>query len=340
MNEADGKVKGVKRSQAIAVIVLGAVLSWLLLFPAGSTELVVVDIPAGKTGREIASIMKKAGLLRSGLWFRALIRITGQPLKAGEYGFRLVTPWGLVRAMQSGKVLLHRVLVKEGDSIYQVAEAFAPEKLCDPEEFLSACTDRETLGRLGVYARSAEGYCFPDTYFFPRGLTPGQMLGKMVERFREAVPDSLADEARARGLTRAQWLVLASIVEKEARVAEERPVIAGVYLNRIRKGMRLEADPTVVYALKHWDKPISLFDLRTDHPYNTYKRRGLPPGPICNPGLSALEAAARPEDVPWLFFVTRKDGTMRHEFTATMADHERAIAESRKRDLDRKQPGR
>jgi len=186
---------------------------------------------------------------------------------------------------------------------------------------------------------SAEGYCFPDTYLFPRGMRPEQMLARMVERFREVVPDSLVGEAAKGGLSRTQWVILASIVEKEARVAEERPVIAGVYLNRLRKGMRLEADPTVVYALRHWDKPISLYDLKTDHPYNTYRHRGLPPGPICNPGLPSLEAAARPARVPWLFFVTRKDGTMRHEFTKSLADHERAIAESHKRDRERKKAG-
>ena len=330
-------MKAVRLGLVIAGLAAAFVLAWYLVLPAGSSTAVIVEIPSGATVRDIASTMKQAGLLRSMTWFRVLARITGRPLKAGEYGFRRVTPWGLLRAMQDGRVFLHKVLVREGDAVDQIAQALASEKLVEPGKFLSACTDRKVLERLGVSARSAEGYCFPDTYLFPRGMKAEQMLARMVERFGEVVPDSLAGEARTRGLSRSQWLVLASIVEKEARVAEERPVIAGVYLNRLNKGMRLEADPTVVYALKHWDSPISIHDLKTDHPYNTYKHRGLPPGPICNPGLSSLEAAARPARVPWLFFVTRKDGTMRHEFTRTLADHERAIKDSRRRDRDRKQ---
>ena len=327
----------IRRMLSIGAIVLAGVMFWYLFLPAGSSTVVVVEIPSGTPVREIASIMKDAGLLRSQTWFRVLARINGRPLKAGEYGFKRVTPWGLLRAMQDGRVFLHRILVKEGDAVDQIAAALAGEKLCEAGYFISACSDQKVLSRIGVRASSAEGYCFPDTYLFPRGMKPEQMLARMVERFNEVVPDSLAREAAVQGLSRAQWLVLASIVEKEARVADERPVIAGVYLNRIRKGMRLEADPTVVYALKHWDKPISIHDLKTDHPYNTYKRRGLPPGPICNPGLSSLEEAARPAKVPWLFFVTRKDGTMKHEFTKTLADHERANQESRQRDRMRKQ---
>jgi len=333
-------MRGMRLPLSVIGVVLAAAMAWLLLLPAGSREVVVVDIPSGASVREIAAAMKQAGFLRSETWFHIMARLSGRPLKAGEYGFKRITPWGLLRAMQDGRVFLHRILVKEGDAVDQVAQSLEREKLCGAALFMKASSDRKVLDNLGLKSATAEGFCYPDTYLFPRGMKPEQMLSRMVEHFFEMVPDSLATEAAAQGLSRVQWVALASIVEKEARVAEERPVIAGVYLNRLRKGMRLEADPTVVYALKHWDKPISIRDLKTDHPYNTYKRKGLPPGPICNPGLPALEAAARPARVPYLFFVTRKDGSMRHHFSKTLAEHEQAIQDSRVKDRARKKAGK
>jgi len=318
-----------------AAALLGLWFLWCLVLPAGFTRLTMVEVPAGASVREISEMLAKAGVVRSGLVFHVLARLSGRPLKAGEYGFKRATPWGVLRALRGGKVFLHRVLVREGDAVDQVAAAVAAEKLAGADEIRRAAVDERALEKLGVRASSMEGYCFPDTYLFPKGMTAAQMVARMVERFREKVPDELATEALKQGLTRRQWLTLASIVEKEAKVPEERPIIAGVYLNRLRKGMKLEADPTVVFALKHWDSPISLYDLKRDHPYNTYKCHGLPPGPICNPGLASLEAAARPAKVPWLFFTARKDGTGRHEFTRTLKEHERATHESKQREQER-----
>jgi UPF0755 protein len=330
-----------RRTAALAAAVLAILwFLWCLLLPTGLTRIVIVDVPRGASVREISMMLRKAGVIRCAFAFHALVRLTGRPLQAGEYGFKRATPWGVMRALQDGRVYLHRVLVREGDAVDQIAAAVAAEKLAPVDQFRRAASDGKMLARLGVRASSAEGYCFPDTYLFPKGMTATQMVGRMVERFRVKVPDGLAAEAAKQGLSRKQWLTLASIVEKEARVAEERPVIAGVYLNRLRKGMRLEADPTVVYAFKHWDSPISLYDLKREHPYNTYKHPGLPPGPISNPGLASLEAAARPAKVPWLFFVARHDGTGRHEFTKTLEEHERAIRDSRKRERDRQQSGK
>ncbi len=310
------------------------VLAWLLLFPAGSSRLALVDVVSGASARAIADRFHRAGLLRFPLWFRILARLSGRPLQAGEYGFRRVTPWGLLRTVQDGRVYQHRVLVREGDAVPQVAAALAAEKLADPESFRKAARDRRTLAKLGIKGGTAEGWCFPDTYLFPKGMTDHQMLERMVARFREKVPESLAAAAAEQGLSRRQWVTLASIVEKEAKVPEERPVIAGVFLNRLRRGMRLEADPTVCYALERWDMRLVLADLRVDHPYNTYRNAGLPPGPICNPGLAALEATARPAKVPWLFFVTRKDGSGTHEFTRTLAEHLRATRDSKRREQE------
>lgn len=315
-----------------AAAALGALFLWWLVLPTNLVGTAIVEIPPGMSVRQISALLSREGVVRSGLVFHVLARLSGRPLQAGEYGFRRTTPWGALRMIQDGRVYLHRILVREGDAVDQVAESLGAEKVATPDGFRRAAGDSRVLAAAGIKAGSAEGYCFPDTYFFPKGTPPALVVARMAERFRQRVPEGLAAEASAQGLNARQWVILASIVEKEARVPEERPVIAGVYLNRLRKGMRLEADPTVVFVLKHWDKPISLYDIRTTvSPYNTYKRAGLPPGPICNPGLKSLEAAARPAKVPYLFFVARMDGTGRHEFTRTLAEHERAIANARKR---------
>jgi UPF0755 protein len=230
----------------------------------------------------------------------------------------------VLHAIQAGRIYLHRVLVTEGLSMEQVAPLLAARRLADPARFRKACMDRSLLARAGIDAPRAEGYLFPDTYLIPRGMGEERIVSMMLRRHVERVPKDLYSRAARQGLSRRQVVVLASIVEKEARVADERPVISAVFHNRLKKGMLLQADPTVLYALKRWDSRLSHDDLKVESPYNTYRYRGLPPGPICSPGLASIRAAAEPADVPWLYFVTRKDGTFRHDFSRTLVAHEKA----------------
>ncbi|MEK7765228.1 MAG: endolytic transglycosylase MltG, partial [bacterium] len=228
----------------------------------------------------------------------ALAKLTRRPLRAGEYGFQRASLWTVLRDIQSGRVYLHRVLVPEGDSIEQVGATLARERLGDPARFRAAAADARLLRGLGVPVASAEGYLFPDTYLLPKTMREDQIVAFMVRRFFDRVPRALVARAAERGRKLHALVPFASIVEKEARVAEERPVIAGVFARRLAKGMPLQADPTVLYGLHRWDRKLSLADLKSDTPYNTYRRTGLPPGPICSPGLASLRAAADPAEVP------------------------------------------
>ena len=306
-------------------------LGWNLLVPAGTAEPVLVVVAPGTTVRGIARALDRAGVVRSGFLFHVAARLRGKPLQAGEYGFGRVRLLAALRMIEEGRVYLHRFFVPEGESRYQVAAELDRSGLASEEEFLAATKDRKLLRSLGVKARTAEGYLFPDTYMFPRGLEARRIVAVMVARFFEKVPESLIARAKARGLNLRRLLTLASIVEKEARVPAERPVIAGVFHNRLKRKMLLQADPTVLYGLKRWDDRLTRRDLKSNHPYNTYRHPGLPPRPICSPGLACIEASVSPAKTPYLYFVTRKDGTGRHDFSRTLAEHQRKVRESKRR---------
>lgn len=321
-----GRVAG-----AATVGILGFWFLWATCVPAGGKDLVLVDLPAGLPVRAAAARLKAAGVIRSVFWFRVASRLLPGSVKAGEYGFRRATMWSVLRTLQGGRVWLHRILVREGDAIPQIAAALAAEGLGSADAFRRAASDRRLLASIGVPGRSAEGFLFPDTYLFPKTHAPDRIVAAMVRRFFDAVPRETVAESRRAGRDLLALVTLASIVEKEARAAEERPVIAGVFANRLRRGMPLQADPTVLYGLGRWDDGLSRADLRSASPYNTYRHRGLPPGPICSPGLAAIRAAAAPAPTPYLYFVTRKDGTGRHRFSRTLAEHEQAVRDSKRR---------
>jgi UPF0755 protein len=191
------------------------------------------------------------------------------------------------------------------------------------EQFVKAATDLGRLGRLGVPGKSLEGYLFPETYTVTTTTTPVEVVRAMVAQFERQLTPELLAAAKARGLDRHALVTLASIVQKEAGTVEEMPLIAAVFLNRLRMGMRLQADPTVIYGIVDFDGNLTRRHLLTPTPYNTYTRAGLPPGPIASPGLAALKAAAEPAQSNALYFVARGDG--RHEFNTTLEAHNRAV---------------
>jgi UPF0755 protein len=225
--------------------------------------------------------------------------------------------------MAEGKVLLRKLIIPEGASLRQIAEIAAGTGLIRESDFLKAARNTELLHENGIDAPSLEGYLFPDTYHFSRNVTPEKIISAMIRRFNEVFTPEWKARASALGFSVHEVVTLASIIEKETGAASERPMIASVFHNRLKKGMRLESDPTVIYGIKDFDGNITRKHLNTHTPYNTYRIRGLPPGPIANPGKAALEAALYPEDTRFIFFVS-KDGKT-HKFSSNLRDHNRAV---------------
>jgi len=290
----------------------------------------IVEIPAHEGVMGIARRLREADVVRSPEAFVALsvLRGSARALRAGEYEFpRETTTLGALRLLESGKVLLHLVLHPEGATVAELARALEQQRLARAADVTRVASDPAFLRSLGVEATSLEGYLFPDTYHFARGLTPEQILTRMVQRLRAKLTPDMLTRARERRLDIHQLLTLASIIEREAAVQEERPLISAVFWNRLEIGMPLQADPTVQYAVGKERRALTRADLATDHPYNTYVRPGLPPGPIASPGVSAIEAALDPAPVKYLYFVASDDH--RHHFSTTIGEHNAAVARYR-----------
>lgn len=254
-------------------------------------------------------------------------RRPGETLQAGEYRFE--QPMSPVEALDRvirGEVVTYPVTVVEGLTLRETAESLAGDGFGELDAFLEAMSSPRLVADLDPAAESLEGYLFPDTYAFPAGVGEQEIVEAMVRNFRRRVEDHLG-AAVAHGLDPRGLVTLASIVEKEAGAIEERPLISAVFHNRLERGIGLYADPTIIYALKlagTWDGNLRRRDLELDSPYNTYVHPGLPPGPICSPGEHSLRAAAAPADAPYLYFVSRNDGT--HVFAETLAEHNRNVA--------------
>jgi UPF0755 protein len=290
-----------------------------------------VVIPQGASMRTAAESLSKAGVIRSARLFRfyATVKRSDRGIKAGTYMLRRGESWSTVLdALRAGKGIVQVVTVPEGYAISQIAPLLA-SKLQQPADSVEgAARDTAWLHRLGVPISTLEGYLFPDTYSFPDGTTARAAVNTMLRRFEQVWRPEWTARLDSIRMTRHQVLTLASIVETEARLAEERPVIAGVYVNRLREGMLLEADPTVQYARGTHTARVFYKDLEIESPYNTYRHPGLPPGPIASPGRASIMAALYPATVPYKFFVAYPDG--HHEFRNDLAAHTRAKAEARK----------
>jgi UPF0755 protein len=285
---------------------------------------VEIRVPPGASAREIGTLLEEAGLVRFPVLFSWTARVRGAAgsLKAGHYRFASDASWfEMLDAMQRGAVLTVPLTVPEGFTARQIADRVAAFSGVDPARVRELVDDSAFASALGVPGPTLEGYLFPDTYRFAEGLPPEDVLRAMVDRYRAWWTPERKVRLEADALTERELVTLASIVEKEARVAPERPIIAGVYRNRLDRGMLLQADPTVQYALGEPKERLLYRDIDAvaDHPYNTYTQPGLPPGPIASPGAASLEAALEPADVPYLFFVARPDGS--HEFTRTAREH-------------------
>ncbi|HEX6899685.1 MAG TPA: endolytic transglycosylase MltG [Thermoanaerobaculia bacterium] len=291
----------------------------------------LVTVEPGMGAGEILQTLEKEGVLADAKLARTyLIYFLRDPkIQAGEYRFSgpLSTPQ-VLRMLVKGDIVTRSVTVIEGLTLEEIAQQLAREKFGRREVFLDLMRSPELIADLDPDAPDLEGYLFPETYTFASAVSEREIVKTMVDtfrrRFEKEVRPLLADGSPGRSVR--QVATLASIVEKEAQVASERPLIAAVYRNRLDRGIGLAADPTVIYALKRlgrWNGNIRKDDLRMQSPYNTYRYAGLPPGPICSPGLASLRAAADPADVPYLYFVSRNDGT--HVFAETLEEHNRNV---------------
>jgi UPF0755 protein len=228
-----------------------------------------------------------------------------------------------------GEVLLHQITFPEGYTMKQMAEILNSRGLARADRFIATASNPAFVQKLNIPAFTLEGYLFPDTYQFARNLPVENILSSLVERFDQHFGPAQDEKADQLGFTRHQVVILASVVEKETAVAEERPMIAGVFLNRLKKGIRLQSDPTVIYGLKNFNGNLTRAHLETDTPYNTYTRRGLPAGPICTPGAESIRAVLNPASTAYLYFVAKKDGT--HHFSTSLVEHNAAVLRHQKR---------
>lgn len=298
----------------------GSAFYWTLTRPLAGLRSGVVEIKRGWGLSEISSAVFPSSRFYGGCFkLYALFSGHSRDLKAGEYLIEHDSIRSLVAKLVSGKGIRYRVTVAEGIWAADIATLLSAAKLGDKSKFLALIHDREFASRLvGHDVPSLEGYLFPETYFFTKGMSESDILKSFVSRFNELARPNLVSGP----LSIHAVMTLASMVEREAAVEEERPVIASVFLNRLNKRMNLESCVTVEYALGQKKKQLLDEDLRVESPYNTYRHAGLPPGPVANPGLAAIRAVVNPAQTSYLFFVARGDG--RHVFSKTWAEHTRS----------------
>ena len=322
----------------VCILALVAAAVWLLYalfapyqgFPGDG---VFVEVPRGAPQRAIARLLEEKGVVRSRIAFEALCRWRPRrALQAGEYFFdRPRTALEVFQIIAEGRVYMRSVTVPEGLTMLDIADLVEREELCHREDFLAAARDPSLVHDLAPRVRNLEGFLFPATYEFPRRVTAQEIVGAMVKRFRE-VWSSFPEAGRnPHGLSALEVVTMASLVERETGVADERPVVAGVFYNRLRRGVALQCDPTVIYALRlanRYDGALDEKDLAFKSPYNTYRHRGLPPGPIANPGAASLRAVLHPPYVDYLYFVSNTQGG--HFFSKTLEEHNGNVARYRR----------
>jgi UPF0755 protein len=292
---------------------------------------VFVDIPPGSSTTSIGNALVDRGVVRDRRTFQVALWISGRSrsLRAGEYRFDApMHALDVVDKIARGDVYRRRLTFREGLTIVEMAQVFEQRGFGAAADFRKAAENRALIQDVDPEAADLEGYLFPETYALPRGTSAAAVVAQMVDAFKAALTPELRTNATTAGLSIRQLVTLASLVEKETGTPAERPLVAAVYSNRLKIGMAMQADPTVIYALQKagtYTGNLRRDDLQLDSPYNTYRYPGLPPGPIAAPGKASLEAAAKPADVDYLYFVSRNDGS--HVFASTLEQHNRNVFE-------------
>lgn len=302
-----------------------------------NSESVSVEITPGMTLNKISALLEDRKLIGNSLSFRLLAHLQkkeGQ-IQVGEYELSAsMTPKDILGIVTSGKTVLHAVTIPEGYRITEIAALLEERGLVNAEKFIQATQDRELIQSAGIEGNSLEGYLFPETYNFSKNTSARKVIKRLLDTHHDNVEKhGLKKRAQSVNLSFHQVVTLASLIEKETGVDEERQLISSVFHNRLKKNMLLQTDPTVIYAIANFDGNIRKKDLKIDSPYNTYKYRGLPPGPIASPGLKSIIAALEPSESDYLYFVSRKDGS--HQFSSNLPDHNRAVQKYQLRKVTR-----
>lgn len=307
-------------STVVMMIGLWMIYASLPPDPAAENGVTLVSIAPGMNAKDIAGTLHAAGVIRDPVFFLGVARVLQADTKM-QAGIYQVAPrdsvYDILHRLTSGQVVTRRITVPEGYTVRDIAALLARHGLADEERFLQLADGPYTLDKAGMTVDRLEGYLFPDTYDFAFGMPEEDIIAAFVDRFQRVVLPWV--DSAGTDLSLHEIVTLASIVEKEAARAEERPLIAGVYLNRLRIGMPLQADPTVMYVLPEKTTHLLYSHLAYDSPYNTYMYKGLPPGPIANPGLASIQAVLAPAKTDYLYFVARHDGS--HHFSRTYEEH-------------------
>lgn len=303
--------------------------------PKAEAKKIWIELEHGIGAQQIAQTLKEKGIIKKTWPFLLGYKFyfSSKSLKAGEY--ELILPASTKEVLQiltEGKVYLHPLSIPEGLTRREIADHLEDKNLNKAEDFLEACSRTEMISDLDPDATNLEGYLFPETYYFPKGISAEKIVSTLVAHFRSVFNVEWQKRAEELKMTPREIVILASLIEKEASISEEKKMVSTVFHNRLKIKMKLDCDPTIIYALKEQDSftgNLRKEDLKMDSPYNTYRRRGLPPSPICNPGQKSLEAALYPEEEKYLYFVSRNDGS--HVFSRTFKEHQRAVMKYQKR---------
>ena len=297
--------------------------------PSHPQEAVIFTVERGSDVRSISKALVRQGVMQKEWPFFLGYRLfhSSDTLKAGEYSFDLpLSPRQILEKILEGKVTLYPVTVREGLTRRETADHMNLTLHLEKKDFLEAASETGLISELDPQAKNLEGYLFPETYHFPRRTTVETIVGTMVAQFKDVFSPQWSRRAAELGMSIREVVTLASLIEKETSAADEKPIVSGVFHNRLRIGMKLDCDPTIIYALKEegiFDGNLRKRDMTWDNPYNTYMYAGLPPGPIANPGRDSIEAALYPADVDYFYFVSKNDGT--HHFSRTFREHLNAV---------------
>ena len=314
------------------------VLLWLLIYcftnilnsnvsaKTGEQDFKVVEIPTGSSVSDIARTLAREHIISSATVFKiaASIRRSTRDLKAGEYRFDTsLSLFDVLCHIEQGRVMVHKFTIPEGFTLKQIARRLQETGLIDGSQFLALAEDTEFCRDMGVSGPNLEGYLFPDTYRMAKGLPTKTVLRILIDKFFDVYSEEIRKSNAVRSPDLEKIVIIASIIEKEAIYDDEKPLIGGVIYNRLKRRMPLQCDVTIRYPLDNYGVNLTYADLKLDSPYNSYIYRGLPPTPICSPGLSAIRAALNPLDTDYLYFVSMNNG--RHKFSASLSEHNEAV---------------
>lgn len=309
----------------IVIVIVVALTTHFLTFRSKVST--VIDFEEGTSLRRISQKLAQEKVIASPFLFEFFTRFKGKEkhLRAGEYEFQKGNrAIEILNKMMLGEVKLHPITIPEGFSLKDIGKLVVSKRLSTDKEWDEIIKDNKLVESIGIQAKTIEGYLFPDTYFLQKKTTANDLVSTMLTLFKKKVTPEMIRAADEKGLTLHQWVTLASLIEKETGVSKERPLIAGVFLNRLEKNMALQSDPSVIYGIKDFNGNLTRRDLERNDPYNTYTRPGLPPGPICSPGMESLTAVLNPATTDFFYFVSKGDGS--HHFSKTLEEHNRAVS--------------